>query len=99
MHEFHAWIGLAESTEEDDRDKLLAAITELQELVDESQWHDAVFDLRSLNGRYFLTATGHVNRRRAEGDRLEQLISVIARRLPGSWGLIYDRDDEMHNPP
>jgi hypothetical protein len=38
-----------------------------------------------------------MNRCREEGDRLDLFLSIIARRLPGSWGLVYERDDEM--PP
>jgi len=99
MHEFHAWIGLAESTEESDRGGLQEAVGELKELAADSKWHDAVFEVRNLNGQYFVTADGMVNRRREEGERLDLFLAVIARRLPGSWGLIYERDDEMPDPP
>jgi hypothetical protein len=99
MHEFHAWVGLSESTEESDLGGLQGVVDELQELVADSDWHDAVFELRNLNGQYFLTADGMVNRRRSEGERLDLFLDIIARRLPGSWGLVYERDDEMPNPP
>ena len=99
MHEFHAWIGLAESTEESDLGKLHEVVSELQEIVDDSNWHDASFKLQNLNGQFFLTAHGLVNRHREEGERLDLFLAIIARRLPGSWGLIYERDDEMPVPP
>lgn len=99
MHEFHAWFGLAQSPDEDDEAALSRAIDELGRLVESPQWHDAVFELRQLNGRYFLTATGLVNRRRAEGERLDRLVEFVADRLPGSWGMVYERDDEMPDPP
>jgi Immunity protein 7 len=99
MHEFHAWIGLAESTFEDDDVKLASAIEELQQIIAEKSRHDAKFDIKNLSGRHFLTATGFVSRRREEGDKLELLLSWITRRLPGSWGLVYERDDEMTSPP
>lgn len=99
MHEFHAWIGLSESTEESDLGGLPDAVDELQELAADSKWHDAVFEVRNLNGQYFLTADGMVNRRREEGERLDLFLAIIARKLPGSWGLIYERDDEMPDPP
>jgi hypothetical protein len=60
-----------------------------------SRW----FDVRGLNGGYFFTATGFINCRREEGDRLELFLAIIARRQPGSFGLIYERDDEMPDPP
>jgi immunity protein 7 of polymorphic toxin system len=99
MHEFHAWIGLSESTEESDLGGLQDAVVELQELANDSRWHDAVFEVRNLNGQYFVTAEGMVNRRREEGERLDLFLAIIARKLPGSWGLIYERDDEMPDPP
>lgn len=99
MHEFHAWVGLSESPEESDLGNLQGAIDELQELAAESKWHDASFDIKNLNGQYFFKADGFVNRRREEGDRLDLFLAIIARRLPGSWGLAYDRVDEMPNPP
>lgn len=99
MHEFHAWIGLAESAEESDLGGLAEAVGELEELAADSKWHDAVFEVRNLNGQYFLRADGMVNRRREEGERLDLFLAVIARRLPGSWGLVYERDDEMPDPP
>jgi hypothetical protein len=99
MHEFHAWIGLAESAAESDLGGLAEAVGELEELAADSKWHDAVFEVRNLNGQYFLRADGMVNRRREEGDRLDLFLAVIARRLPGSWGLVYERDDEMPDPP
>jgi Immunity protein 7 len=99
MHEFHAWVGLSESTEESDLGGLQDIVDELQELVADSDWHDAVFELRNLNGQYFFTASGMVNRRRVEGERLEEFLDIITRRLPGSWGLVYERDDEMPDPP
>jgi hypothetical protein len=99
MHEFHAWAGLSESTEEGDIGGLEEAVAELQALVADSDWHDAVFEVRNLNGQYFFRADGMVNRRRAEGERLDLFLETIARRLPGSWGLVYERDDEMPDPP
>jgi len=98
MHEFHAWIGLSESPREADLGGLRDAVRELRELAAGSRWHDAVFEVRNLNGQYFVTADAMVNRRRQEGERLDLFLAIIARRLPGSWGLIYDRDDEMPGP-
>jgi Immunity protein 7 len=99
MHEFHAWIGLDESAEEGDLGQLEEKVAELHELVADSNWHDAVFEVRNLNGQHFFSATGFVNRRLEEGDRLDLFLAIIARRLPGSYGLVYDRDDEMPDPP
>ena len=86
MHEFHAWIGLSQSPGEADLGGLRDAVRELRELAAGSRWHDAVFQVRNLNGQYFVTADAMVNRRRQEGERLDLFLAIIARRLPGSWG-------------
>jgi len=98
MHEFHAWIELSESAQESDLGQLKEKVAELYELVADSGWHDAVFEIQNLNGGHFFTATGLINRRRSEGHRLDLFLALIARRLPGSHGLIYERDDEMPAP-
>jgi hypothetical protein len=98
MHEFHAWIGLGESAFESDEGHLKEKLATLHDLVADSDWHDAVFAVHSLNGGYFFTATGQINRQRDEGERLNLFLATIARRLPGSYGLVYERDDEMPDP-
>ena len=84
MHEFHAWIGLGESAFEHDEGHLKEKLDQLRELVADEEWHDAVFAVHSLNGGYFFTATGLINRQRDEGERLNLFLATIARRLPGS---------------
>lgn len=99
MHEFHAWVGLSDSTEEDDLAKVRVVVDDLRAMVEESSWHHASFEVKNLNGQYFFMADGFVNRRRDEGERLDLFLDTISRRLPGSWGLVYERDDEMPDPP
>jgi hypothetical protein len=99
MHEFHAWLGLADSTDEDDPERTAAAVAEIRQFLDGVAWPSAQVDLRMVNGGHFVTATGYVNRRRMEGAQLDTLIELVARLLPGSWGMIYERDDAMPDPP
>lgn len=49
MHEFHAWVGLAQSPYEDDDDLLRAGLDELHALIAESTWPGAVFEVRSTS--------------------------------------------------
>ena len=95
MHEFTPGSGYPNRM----RKVILGKVAELQELVADSRWHDAVFEVRNLNGGHFFSATGFVNRPREEGDRLDLFLAIITRRLPGSYGLIYDRSDERPYPP
>jgi Immunity protein 7 len=99
MHEFYAWISLHESPFEDEGDILPGVIKELEARLREARWPSARFSLDLLNGSYVLTAAGVINRRRTEGEFLDSLVDFIADKLPGSFGLVYDRDAAMPDPP
>ena len=98
MYEFHAWIGLSDSPFEQDQEAVEKVVPELERLIAESIWPAARYRIELLNGQYFLLMDGCPPRRRAEVDRMEELIQVVLQRLPGSWGLIYERADEMEPP-
>lgn len=99
MYEFHGWLGLAESTEESEISRLQPIIDELRTLLAGFVWPNVKVALLLLNGTYFLTITANVNRRRSEAAQIEKVIHFISERLPGSWGLLYERDDETTAPP
>ncbi len=73
--------------------------SELKELAGRDSWPGAVFRVELLYGQYFLTMDGLINRRRTESERMEDLLAFVVDRLPGSWGIVYDRDDAMPDPP
>lgn len=99
MHEFHAWIGLEQSTyESDDRLQALGVARVRDFIAETEDWHNATFRVDALNGSYFLTATGLINRMRGEGQFLDDLLALVVEALPGSYGLVYDRADEMPEP-
>jgi len=100
MYEFHGWFGLSESTEETDVGGFHPALNELKVLLDSFTSPSTVrAALFPLNGEYFLTITAFVNRRRSEAEHIEQILQFVAERLPGSWGLTHERDDEIIDWP
>ena len=102
MYEFHAWVGLSDSTFESDYDQIDVVVAQLSELIGkrvDPGWSAVSFAVRNFNGQYFFVANGSVNRRRDEAALLEELLALIVTSLPGSWGLVYDRDDAMPVPP
>ena len=99
MYEFHGWLGLAESTEEADCGNLEAAISELRDRVQALGWQTANAEVLLLNGQFFLRLTGLVNRRRDEARNVAELLTFVSNRLPGSWGMVYERSDDMPTPP
>jgi hypothetical protein len=99
LHEFHAWVGLGDSPFEDDTVRIAEVVAELRQLVEAAHWETAKFTLQNLNGVFFLNADGFANRRRDEAELLDLLLSIISEKLPGSWGLVYERDDEAQITP
>ncbi|WP_434444219.1 Imm7 family immunity protein [Lentzea sp. E54] len=97
MYQFHGWFTLSESTEEDDVGGLDAAVEELRARLAEELPSSVVASLDVVNGWYLLTMTGNPNRKR--DTWVEDTIDFVRTRLPGSWGLLYERDDETTLPP
>lgn len=51
------------------------------------------------NGSYLLTVTGAANRPRSHSAELHTLLGMVSERLPESWGMLYELDDERVEPP
>jgi hypothetical protein len=100
MYEVHGWFSLAESTEEADLGGLAKIVSELRQLVDGASLPSLEAAVLTVNGQPYLTLTGLVNRRRrVEGTFVDEVVEFVRSRLPGAWGLLYERDDEMPDPP
>jgi hypothetical protein len=95
MYEFHGWFVLAETSEEADAGGLSDAVAGLERLLASLNWPTAMACLRMLNGQPFLLMEGLVNRRRHEADDVDMLIQRVALLLPGSYGLLYERSDDV----
>ena len=98
MYEFHGWIGLAESTEEADAGHLDPLLDGLRALLAGIDWSTATVRLSMLNGQPFLNLDGLVNRRRDEAGDVERIFGYVSEHLPGSYGLLYERADDLPDP-
>jgi hypothetical protein len=98
MYEAHLWCCLAETPEDVDDGGLEGIVAEINERIAAMTWPAVGVDLRRLTGQWVVTAACCTNRRRGEAVALDDLLAFVAERLPGSWGMAYDRDDEMPEP-
>lgn len=55
--------------------------------------------LLPLNGAYLLTVTALTNHKDSRAEAIEQIVRFIYQRLPGSYGLLYEWNDETDDPP
>lgn len=99
MYEFHGWFALAESTEESDTGTRAEGVADLEQRIAGIDWATGAVGLGALNGEYYLRVDGLMNRMRDEAEDLDALLLWIAERFPGSYGILYERSDEMPNPP
>ena len=97
MFEFHGWATIRESPSEVDTARLHTIIEELHEVRSCFGWQHAVLDLRSVNGEYQLSSSGLTNHRATEAGELHEFFNRVAQVAPGSYGLLFVRDDEDPN--
>ncbi|GAM51078.1 hypothetical protein NS07_v2contig00200-0009 [Nocardia seriolae] len=94
MFEYHGWVTVQSSAgdeEESARDRAhQAAEQELRNLSSAP----GLADIRTVNGMSFVHISGFSNRRAGSGDLAIDTFRNIGKVAPGSYGLLYFRDDE-----
>jgi len=86
---------LAESPSEVDAGGLSTKVEQVRATMRALTWASAFAELRVLNGRVMLLVHGYLNRRRAEAGEVVDLIKAVSALLPGSYGLLYELDEEV----
>ena len=99
MYEFHGWFGLAETPLDIDAGGLDNAVADVAPHLEPFQPRSTTANLRWHNGQPFVDVQGMTNRPRGLDRDLTALVEFLARRLPGSYGVLYERDDERVDPP
>lgn len=100
MYSVHGWIAFAESPVDVDLRELEKRVAEVRSYLDDWTVRSIRTDLFNTNGLDQLTLSCNANRRRpGDVNGMKGLLDLIDRRLPGSWGLIYERDNETTEPP
>jgi immunity protein 7 of polymorphic toxin system len=96
MYEVHGWLNLSESTYESDGGNLENKVGTLRSTVEERfVWPNIKVELFVLNGQHMMTIAGYVNRPTDDARAIHDLIYLVASSLPGSWGLLYERDTDI----
>lgn len=90
MYEYHGWITIGETAGERDVGGLHQAVAQIRNYLSESV---AVYvaGLDVVNGLYVLWLAGHPNHKT---DIPLRLFEYVASQAPGSYGLLYIRDDD-----
>lgn len=94
MYEFHGWATIQESPAEADAGQLDMIIQKIQLKITEFAWGSGLLSLNAANGSYYLHVGGFTNRKGTEAAEIVALYQLIGEIAPGSYGLLYTRDDE-----
>ncbi|MBP2656898.1 MAG: hypothetical protein H6Q73_4467 [Firmicutes bacterium] len=98
MYEFHGWATFRESTGIGEEDNLEKIIDSVKLFIKELNWtNSGILDIRAVNGEYHLSVSGFTNHKGKDAEDVLNLYKFIAQSAPGSYGMLYIRDDEDRN--
>jgi hypothetical protein len=94
MYTYHLWIVLAESTLENDTGRLATKVQTLEELIAQRIGPLPRAPINQVNYETVFQCSVSRNHRGELFAGLSEVLSWITQQLPGSYGLVYLRDDE-----
>jgi hypothetical protein len=94
MFEYHAWITIHSSPGEEEDDAAKGAFDAAVREVSPLQGGTTEVNLRWVNGTAQLHMSGFLNHRSGEGQEAIDTFERVAKAAPGSYGILYIRDDE-----
>ena len=96
MYEYHGWITLLASPKDLDEEEIILweMSQEINELLLPLNKEHGVAHLESINGNHMISLFGHFNHANSVEPLLLDILKKLAAKAPGSYGLLYIRDDE-----
>jgi hypothetical protein len=94
MFEYHAWITIHSSPGEEEDNVAKGAFDDAVREVGPLQGGTTEVSLRWVNGTAQLHMSGFLNHRSGEGQEVIDTFERVAKTAPGSYGILYIRDDE-----
>lgn len=96
MYEYHGWATLSESPSEFDDGHFEPLAKSIRNEIRRIRAEHGGIDIgeKTINGLTMVWVAGYANHRRPDADEVHNLFRLIAKQLPGSYGLLYERDDE-----
>ncbi|WP_116206176.1 Imm7 family immunity protein [Amycolatopsis circi] len=101
MYVVHGWFELEESPAEPEwgEEKLDELVEEVRARIAGTDFGTSEVTLKIFNGIYVLRVDGAPNHRGTEIPEVIEFLEYVARLLPGSYGLLYERDEEASDAP
>jgi hypothetical protein len=94
MFEYHAWLTIHSSPGDEAEEDLQAAVSAAERELQPVQGGTTDISLRWVNGMAQLHMSGFLNHRSSEGQQVIEVFERIGQIAPGSYGVLFARDDE-----
>jgi hypothetical protein len=97
MFEYHAWLTIHSSAGDEEEEELRAAVSATERQLQPLRGGTTDISLRWVNGMAQLHMSGFLNHRSGEGQQVIETFERIGKAAPGSYGVLFARDDEDPN--
>ena len=94
MYEFHGWATIHESLYEVDEGNLHKIVDTIQYHIKNLNWVSGMIGLKWINGSPFFYVAGQPNHKSQDVDEVFETYKLIGKLAPGSYGVLYARNDE-----
>lgn len=94
MFEYHAWLTIHSSPGDEEEEELQAAVSAAERELQPLRGGTTDISLRWVNGMAQLNMSGFLNHRSGEGQQVIEAFKRIGKAAPGSYGVLFSRDDE-----
>ncbi|MBH0777000.1 Imm7 family immunity protein [Nocardia bovistercoris] len=94
MFEYHGWVTVQHSASDESDAQLEGAYRAAEDIVRSLMSGRGLADIRIVNGVAQVHLAGFLNRRGCEGEEVIDSFCGIGTVAPGSYGMMYIRDDE-----
>lgn len=94
MYEFHGWAVIRETPQVIDEENIDDIAKMIEEYIDNLNWESGILKIFAVNGEYQIIVSGVSNHKTQESEELLGVYKYIAKIAPGSYGLLYVKDDE-----
>jgi hypothetical protein len=94
MVEYHGWITLRDSPSEGDERRTDELAHRLERSVARLQSEHRVLGMKVINANHVMWMAGYTNHWSADIEEILRLLSEVADKAPGSYGLLYVWNDE-----
>lgn len=97
MYEYHGWITLRKDSTSEAYEGLDKIVAQIEPKINSIGSDNGMLDLRYVNGEYMIHLFGFRNHKEPRGTEIADFYRFVAKKANGSYGLLYERDDESQD--